>query len=46
MPPHYYGIFENNDRTKQWSDAHYYSIYITNDAYKLGVNYLVYAMSH
>ena len=30
----------------EWSDTDYYPIDITNDAYKLGVNYLVYAMSH
>ena len=30
----------------QWSDQGFYSIDITNEAYKLGVNYIMYAMTH
>jgi hypothetical protein len=63
LPPHYFGIFEDNDPTKrmmaivnydagrlsrfwEWSDTDAYPIDLTNEAYKLGVNYLVYAMTH
>jgi hypothetical protein len=30
----------------EWSDSGYLPIDLTNDAYKLGVNYIVYAMTH
>lgn len=30
----------------EWSDQGYFPIDITHEAYKLGVNYLVYAMTH
>ena len=30
----------------QWSDQGLYPIDITNDAYKLGVNYVMYALTH
>jgi hypothetical protein len=62
-PPHYFGIFQDNDPTKrmmaiinydagrlsrfwEWSDTDAYPIDLTNEADKLGVNYLVYAMTH
>ena len=38
----------NNDvgENWEWSDAGYIPVEITNEAYKLGVNYVVYAMTH
>lgn len=38
----------NNDIAEYWefSDRGYYPIDLANEAYKLGVNYLVYAMTH
>ena len=38
----------NNDVAEywEWSDRGYFSVNFTNDAYKLGVNYIIYAMSH
>ena len=38
----------NNDIAEywEWSDRGYFSVDFTNDAYKLGVNYLIYAMTH
>lgn len=38
----------NNDIAEywEWSDRAYFPIDITNEAYKLGVNYVVYAMTH
>lgn len=38
----------NNDIAEywEWSDTGYFPIDITNEAYKLGVNYVVYAMTH
>ena len=58
LPPSYWGIFEDNDRTKrlvaianvnndiseywEWSDTGYAPVDLTNEAYKFGVNYLVY----
>lgn len=60
--PVFYGIFEDNDRSKrmiavvnyqndiaeywEFSDYGYYPIDLSNEAYKLGVNYIVYAMTH
>jgi hypothetical protein len=61
-PPLWYGIYEDNDRTKrlmvminanndiaeywEFSDRGYYPIDLSNEAYKLGVNYVVYALTH
>lgn len=61
-PPLWYGIYEDNDRTKrlmvminanndlaeywEYSDRGYYPIDLSNEAYKLGVNYVVYALTH
>ncbi len=38
----------NNDHAEYWefSDLGYYPIDLSNDAYKFGVNYIVYAMTH
>lgn len=38
----------NNDISEYWeySDRGYYSIDLSNEAYKLGVNYVVYALTH
>lgn len=38
----------NNDVAEywEWSDTGYFPVDITNDAYKLGVNYVVYALTH
>ena len=38
----------NNDIAEYWefSDRGYYSIDLSNEAYKLGVNYVVYALTH
>ena len=38
----------NNDIAEYWeiSDYGYYRIDLTNEAYKLGVNYVVYAYTH
>lgn len=38
----------NNDIAEYWefSDRGYYPIDLSNDAYKLGVNYIVYSMTH
>jgi hypothetical protein len=60
--PVWYGIFEDNDRTKrlmaiinydndiseywEFSDRGYYPIDLSNEAYKLGVNYIIYGMTH
>jgi len=44
-----YGIVNyNNDigEAWEWSDAGWIPIDITNEAYKLGINYFVYAMTH
>jgi len=61
-PGAWYGIYEDNDRTKrimvminanndmaeywEFSDRGYYAIDLSNEAYKLGVNYIIYAMTH
>jgi hypothetical protein len=61
-PGAWYGIYEDNDRTKrilvminanndmaeywEFSDRGYYPIDLSNEAYKLGVNYVIYAMTH
>jgi hypothetical protein len=41
-------INANNDMAEYWeySDQGYYAIDLSNDAYKLGVNYVVYALTH
>jgi hypothetical protein len=41
-------INANNDMAEYWefSDYGYYPIDLSNEAYKLGVNYVVYAMTH
>lgn len=41
-------INANNDMAEYWeySDQGYYGIDLSNDAYKLGVNYVVYALTH
>ena len=41
-------INANNDMAEYWefSDYGYYPIDLANEAYKLGVNYVVYAMTH
>ena len=60
--PVWYGIFEENDRSKrlmaivnydndlseywEYSDRGYYPIDLSNEAYKLGVNYIIYALTH
>jgi hypothetical protein len=60
--PVWYGIHEDNDRTKrlmaiinydndiseywEFSDMGYYPVDLANDAYKLGVNYIIYGMTH
>ena len=60
--PRWYGLFEDNDRTKrlmvvinadndiaeywEFSDRGYYPIDLSNEAYKLGVNYVVYGLTH
>jgi hypothetical protein len=38
----------NNDIAEywEWSDAGWFPIEITNEAYKLGINYMVYALTH
>jgi hypothetical protein len=38
----------NNDIAEywEWSDTGWLSINITNEAYKLGVNYMIYALTH
>ena len=38
----------NNDVAEywEWSDTGYFPVDITNEAYKLGINYVVYAMTH
>jgi len=39
---------DNNDIAEywEWSDAGWFPIEITNEAYKLGINYMVYALTH
>jgi hypothetical protein len=60
--PKFYGLFEDNDRSKrlqmvvnyntdvsqfwEWSGMGLRPISDTNEAYKLGVNYIVYGMTH
>jgi hypothetical protein len=41
-------VNHNNDLAEYWEFAHtgYFPVDITNEAYKLGVNYIVYAMTH
>jgi hypothetical protein len=62
LPPSYWGIYEDNDRSKrlvaianvnndiseywEWSDTGYAPVDLSNEAYKFGVNYLVYGMTH
>ena len=38
----------NNDIAEywEWSDEGWFPIEITNEAYKLGINYMVYALTH
>ena len=38
----------NNDLAEYWefSDTDFSPIELTNEAYKLGVNYMIYAMTH
>jgi hypothetical protein len=61
MPSEFWGIFENNDRSKrlmavinfnndiseywEWSDEGLFPMDASNEAYKLGVNYLIYALT-
>ena len=58
----YYGVFEDNDRSKrlmvivaynsdmaeywEWSNSDYLPVDLTNEAYKLGVNFIVYGLTH
>jgi len=60
--PSYYGVFEDNDRSKrlmvvanydndipeywEWSGQGLFPFDRSNDAYKLGVNYLIYGLTH
>ena len=60
--PNYYGLFEDNDRSKrlmvvanfdndvpeywEWSGEGLYPFDTSNEAYKLGVNYLIYGLTH
>jgi hypothetical protein len=60
--PEYWGLFEDNDRTKrqlvimnnnndigefmEYEPRGFYAVDMSNDAYKLGVNYMVYALTH
>jgi hypothetical protein len=62
LRPSYYGIFEDNDRSKrlmvvanfdndvpeywEWSGEGLYPFDASNEAYKLGVNYLIYGLTH
>ena len=62
MRPTYWGIFEDNDRSRrlmvvanfdndipeywEWSGQGLYPFDHTNDAYKLGVNYMIYGLTH
>jgi hypothetical protein len=41
-------INHNNDLAEYWeySDRGFFPVDLTNDAYKLGVNYIIYAMTH
>jgi len=61
-PAAWYGIYEDNDRSKrlmviinanndiaeywEFSDQAWYSIDLSNEAYKLGVNYVIYGLTH
>ena len=61
-PAAWYGIYEDNDRSKrlmviinanndiaeywEFSDRGWYSIDLSNEAYKLGVNYVIYGLTH
>jgi hypothetical protein len=58
----YYGIFEDNDRSRrlmvivaynsdmaeywEWSNSDFLPVDLTNEAYKLGVNFIVYGLTH
>jgi hypothetical protein len=60
--PSYYGLFEDNDRSKrlmvvanydndvpeywEWSGQGLFPFDTSNDAYKLGVNYVIYGLTH
>jgi hypothetical protein len=62
LRPSYYGIFEDNDRSKrlmvvanfdndvpeywEWSGQGIYPFDASNEAYKLGVNYVIYGLTH
>jgi Domain of unknown function (DUF4159) len=62
MRPSYYGVFEDNDRSKrlmvvanfdndvpeywEWSGQGLFPFDTSNDAYKLGVNYIIYGLTH
>jgi uncharacterized protein DUF4159 len=62
IPPHYYGVYEDNDPSKrlmvvanfdndvpeywEWSGQGLFPFDNTNEAYKLGVNYLIYGLTH
>jgi hypothetical protein len=62
LEPSYYGIFEDNDRSKrlmvvanfdndipeywEWSGQGIFPFDTSNDAYKLGVNYVIYGLTH
>jgi hypothetical protein len=62
LRPSYYGIFENNDRSKrlmvvanfdndvpeywEWSGQGLFPFDASNEAYKLGVNYIIYGLTH
>jgi hypothetical protein len=62
MRPSYYGVFEDNDRSKrlmvvanydndipeywEWSGEGLFPFDTSNDAYKLGVNYVIYGLTH
>ena len=41
-------INHNNDLAEywEWSDAGYFPVDLTNEAYKIGVNYLIYSFTH
>ncbi len=62
MRPSYYGVFEDNDRSKrlmvvanfdndipeywEWSGQGLFPFDTSTDAYKLGVNYVIYGLTH
>jgi Domain of unknown function (DUF4159) len=62
IPPHYYGVYEDNDPSKrlmvvanfdndvpeywEWSGQGVFPFDASNEAYKLGVNYMIYGLTH